>query len=339
MWGTWAWHIVRAELRQCTSSAQETLAWAEAEHDPGIIREALHIPSVTMHYRGDFARTYECSARAIALGDDPEQCRIWSERTGQNSAVANRCYLFLSLWHLGFPDQALRVSEVAVALARKLAHPFSLAYALHHASLLYLQVRLGARLSAAAQEQLEISTQQGFSLWKATGMFFQGAGMVLQGDLEEAIPLLLKGLQAFRAGGAAVTLTYQFSTLADACLRAGRWEDARQALHEALALVEQNDERCHEAELHRQNGELLLAESQDDLAAAELCFRKAIETARRQQSRAWELRSTMSLARLWQRRDRRDDARAALAAVYDTYTEGLMTPDLVDAKSLLESLA
>jgi predicted ATPase len=127
--------------------------------------------------------------------------------------------------------------------------------------------------------------------------------------------------------------------LGDAYTQTGRFEAARKALDEGLAGAEKNDDRCHEAELHRLKGELLLAESPDQIPAAEDCFHLAIETARRQQSRAWELRATMSLARLWQRQGRRDDARAALAAVYGTYTEGFTTPDLVDAGMLLESLA
>jgi hypothetical protein len=89
---------------------------------------------------------------------------------------------------------------------------------------------------------------------------------------------------------------------------------------------------------HRLKGELHLVESNDQ-AAAEGCFRTAIETARRQQGKAWELRATPSLARLWQRQGRHDDARAALAAVYGTYTEGFTTPDLVDAAALLKALA
>jgi predicted ATPase len=127
--------------------------------------------------------------------------------------------------------------------------------------------------------------------------------------------------------------------LADACTQAGRFEDARQALSEGLATAEKNDDRCHEAELHRLRGELLLAESPDQMGAAEECFRQAIETAVRQQSKAWELRATTSLARLQQRQDRRGEARAALAAVYDTFTEGFTTPDLTDAKVLLDALS
>ena len=118
-------------------------------------------------------------------------------------------------------------------------------------------------------------------------------------------------------------------------MQARRFEDAHLALDEGLAIAQKNDERFQEAELHRLKGELLLAESPDQTAAAEETFRQAIETARRQLSRGWELRATMSLSRLWQRQGRHDEARAALAAIYNAYTEGFTTPDLVDAAALL----
>ena len=133
-------------------------------------------------------------------------------------------------------------------------------------------------------------------------------------------------------------MPYYLGMLGDAYTQLGRFEDALLAFNEALAVAERNDDRFQEAELHRLKGELHLAKSNDQ-AAAEGCFRTAIETARRQQSKAWELRATMSLARLWQHQGRHDEARAALAAIYGTYTEGFTTPDLVEAGALLETLA
>jgi predicted ATPase len=170
------------------------------------------------------------------------------------------------------------------------------------------------------------------------GALHKGAGLLLQSRREEAMPFLLKGFSAFRATGAEVRAPAYLGLLGEAYTQSGRFEDAHKALDEGLAVAEKNDDRCHEAELHRLKGELLLAESPDRMAAAEDCFRQAIETARRQQSKGWELRTTMSLARLW-RRQGRDGARAALAAVYGTYTEGFTTPDLVEAGALLEALA
>ena len=126
--------------------------------------------------------------------------------------------------------------------------------------------------------------------------------------------------------------------LGDAYTQCARFKEAHSVLDEALTVAEKNGDRSHEAELHRIRGELLLAESPDQSAVAEDCFRRAIKTAQRQLSRGWELRATMSLARLWQQQDRNDEAHIALAAVYSKYSEGFTTPDLVDAKKLLEEL-
>jgi predicted ATPase len=203
---------------------------------------------------------------------------------------------------------------------------------------LYHYCRLGAEVQAAAEEELAIGTEQGFQLWQALGTLHKGAGMLLQGQREEGLPLLLKGYEAFRATGAEVRVPAYLSMLGDAYTKSARFEDAQQALKEGLAVAEKNDDRSHEAELYRLQGELLLAQSADEVAA-EGYVRQAIETAQRQQSKAWQLRATMSLARLCQRQGRRTEAYTSLAEIYRTYTEGFTTPDLVDAAVLLESLA
>jgi predicted ATPase len=190
----------------------------------------------------------------------------------------------------------------------------------------------------AAEEEVEIGTEQGFQLWHALGTLHMGAGKLLQSQEEEALPLLLEGLNAFRATGAQLRVPAYLCILGDGYMQCGRFEEAHNVLDEGLTVAEKNGDRCHEAELYRVKGELLLTESPDQSALAEDCFRRAIETAQRQQSRAWELRATMSLARLWQQQDRIDEAHVALAAIYSKYSEGFTTPDLVDAKKLLEEL-
>ena len=245
----------------------------------------------------------------------------------------------MTLWHLGFPDRALRVSREACELGRQIRHPFSLCYALHCGNRVLQSCRLAAEALAAAEEQMRLAREQGFALWLATGTIYRGAALLRLGRLQEALPVVLKGLDAYRATGAEQELPSYYSMLGDGYTQTSRFGEALRALDEGLTLSEKNDDRSQEAELHRQKGELFLAESPDQVGAAEDCFRQAIDTARRQQSRAWELRATMSLARLWQRQGRRDEARAALAAVYGTYTEGFTTPDLVDAAALLNSLA
>jgi predicted ATPase len=338
MLGVWEWHTVRGDLRLCMELADEAMGFVYGLNDPGMMMEALFMVGETMLYRADFVGACGRFGTAVVEYDDRERTRFWAAHTGHNAGITCRANLAVSLWHLGYPDQALKVNREMRQLARKIGHPFSLAYALHHTGWLCQYYRLGAEVRSAAEEEIAIANEQGFALWRATGTFFQGAGMFLQGDLEKALPVLLKGLDAFRAGGARLTLPFQLSILGEAYTQAGRYEDARRALDEGLALVEKNDERCQEAELYRLKGELLLAESSDQDAAGEDCFRQAIETARHQRSRAWELRATRSLARLRHQQGRRDQARAVLAAIYDTFTEGFTTPDLVDAKELLQTL-
>jgi class 3 adenylate cyclase/tetratricopeptide (TPR) repeat protein len=337
MLGNWEWHTVRGDLRLCMELATEGMEFASRLNDPGILMEALFMSGETRLYRADFAGARDCFATAVVEHDDRERTKFWAAHTSHNAGITCRSNLAVSLWHLGYVDQALKVNHEMCQLAREIGHPYSLAYALHHTAWLCQYCRLGAEVQAAAEEEIAIATEQGFALWHATGTFFKGAGMLLQGEREKTFSLLLKGHHAFRASGAELTLPFQLSILGDAYTQAGRFEDARRALDEGLAIVEKNDERVQEAELHRLKGELLLAETNDH-GAAEDCFRQAIDTARRQQSRTWELRATMSLARLWQRQGRRDEARAALAAVFDTYTEGFTTPDLVDAAALLKAL-
>src|SRR4029077_20578616 len=205
----------------------------------------------------------------------------------------------------------LKLAGEMCELARTIGHAFSLEHAVDFAAFLYYYCRLGTEVQSLAEEEMTIATEQGFPFWHALGTLHKGAGLLLQGRREESLPVLLKGFNAFRVTGAEVRVPSYLGLLGDAYTQSARFEDAYKALNEGLAFAEKNDDRCHEAELYRLKGELLLAESRAETAAAEDCFRRAIETARRQQSRAWELRATMSLARLLQRQARRDEAAPA----------------------------
>ena len=338
MLGRWEWHIVRGDLRACVGQAADGMALAETQGDPGMMMEALFMPGVTMFYRGQFAGARTHYETALRYYDDRARTKFWTAYTGHDAGVTHRCYLALTLWHLGYPDQAVTLARETCTLARAIGHPFSLEHAVDFAAFLALYCRLGIEAEAKGEEETVVATEQGFPFWHALGTLHKGAGLLLQGRPEEALPLLVEGYAAFRGTGAAVRVPSYLGMLGDAYTRLGRFEDAHRALDEALAVAEKNDDRCHEAELYRLQGELLLAESPDRYADAEACFRGAVETARGQQSKGWELRATTSLARLWRQTGRTEDARATLAAVYGSYTEGLSTPDLLDAEELLGSL-
>ena len=338
MLGIWEWRIVRADLRLCVELAAEGMALAERVNDPGMLMEALFMPGVTHFYRGQFAAARACYEKALASYDDRERTRFWTAYTGHDAGVTHRCYLALTLWHLGYPDQALQLDRETRELARTIGHAFTLGHAVDFSAFLAHYCGLGPEVQAAAAEELSIAAEQGFQLWHALGTLHKGAGMLLQDLQEERLPLLLKGLSDFRATGAAVRIPSYLAMLGGAYTKAGRFDEARQALNEGLAVAEKNEDLSHLAELHRLSGELLLAESSDQIAAAEDCFRRAIETAQRQGSKGWELRATTSLARLWQQNGRADEARVALAAVYNSFTEGFTLPDLTGAKALLSTL-
>jgi serine/threonine protein kinase/tetratricopeptide (TPR) repeat protein len=338
MLGMWEWRLVRGDLKPCMGLAADGKALAEKLKDPGMMMEALFMPGVTMFYRAQFSSARKYYQQALSAYDDRERTKFWTVYTGHNAGVTHRCYLALVLWHLGLPDQALQVGREARELARTIGHAFTLGHAVDFMAFLCLYSRLGAELQASAEEEKSIATEQGFQLWQALSTLHQGAAMLLLGRPDQALPLLEKGYSAFRATGAEVRAPAYLGILGDAYTQSSKFEDAHKAINEALAVVEKNDDRCHEAELHRLKGALALAESADE-AAAEHCFRQAVEIASRQESRAWELRATASLARLWRRQGRVSDARTALAAVYNLYTEGFATPDLLDAEALLKQLA
>jgi len=229
----------------------------------------------------------------------------------------------------------LKFSSEALELARAIGQPFTLAFALEHRAWLCNQCRLASEARAAAEEEIEIATEQGFPYWLAVGHSLQGgfhgsAGAVARSDTSDP-----KGPPGLRATGAGLDLTLHLR-LSRQCLHAaGQLADAAKALDEGLANVEKTDERFYESRLHRLRGEMLLTESPMD-AEAEFC--NAIKTARLQHSKALELRAATSLARLWHKQGRGNEARAALSAVYGTFAEGFRTPDLQDAKALLETL-
>jgi tetratricopeptide (TPR) repeat protein len=318
--------------------AVDAMEFAERLNDPGILMEALFMPGLVMFYRGDFGGARACFARAVADYDDRARTQFWAEMTGQNAGVTQRCLLAVALWHSGYPDQALEVNREMHELARALGHPMGLTYARALSGWLHQYCRRGTEAEADGDEVLRIAAEQGFPFWEGYGMLNRAGGLFLQGRLEPALPLLRQGLDSYRAFGA-VGLPHYLSIAGEIYTQAGQFGEARKVLDEGLAIGQRTDERFQEAELYRLTGELLLADSPDQGAAAEGFFRRAVDVARRQQSRAWELRATMSLARRWQHEGCGAAARAALAAVYDTYTEGFTTPDLVDAAALLQQLA
>jgi predicted ATPase len=173
---------------------------------------------------------------------------------------------------------------------------------------------------------------------RAYATVFRGWALAEQGRHQEGIAQIQEGLAASRAIGAELLRPYHLCLLAEACKNTGRFDDALSALREALAAADEDEDRHHEAEIHRLKGELLLRQNDSNAAEAQSCYERAIEIARRQNSKSLELRAVMSQARLLANQGRRAEARTILAEIYNWFTEGFDTADLKDAKALLDEL-
>jgi predicted ATPase len=223
-------------------------------------------------------------------------------------------------------------------LAQELAHPFSLAFAWHFAAILH-QLRGEAHITQQrAEAVIALSRERGFPFFWSMGMILRGWALATQGQGAEGIVQLHQGLAAHRATGAEPNRPHHLAMLVEAHGRSGQAEEGLRVLAEALAAAHETENRVYEAELCRVKGELLLVCSTDHDTETEACFRQALEIARRQQAKSWELRAALRLSRVWQRQVKRDETRNLLAPTYGWFTEGFDTADLQEAKALLEAL-
>jgi tetratricopeptide (TPR) repeat protein len=235
---------------------------------------------------------------------------------------------------MGFPDQANATMKRARELADQLNRPNSTAFALLYSIALDDFQRDYNTVRPKIDTLMEISNEHGFLSWVDSATLSVGRALVFENEPERGIEMMLGGLAWMREHGAELTRSYSFNLIADACLQIGRIDLGLEIIEQGFVSFKSLDARLQEAEAYRLRGELLLRKS-DETGAAN-SFARAIEVARAQEAKSWELRATTSLARMLASQNRRAEARAALASIYSWFTEGFDTPDLLAAKALLE---
>jgi predicted ATPase len=338
LWGLCLFRTARGEIQTGLNLAEQLLGLAQRAQDPGLLLQAHHALGRVHGLLGDWAAARNHLEQAIACYDLREHRTHAFLYGGHDPCVSCMCHAALSLWMLGYPEQALQMGREALALARELGHPDSLGQA-HAVVALLHQFRRDVTETLELAEALQgLAADQGFLFYSAAASVLRGWALLERGRIEEGMALIRQG---FETGGPtrAHLRAHSFAVLAEAWGREGNLTEGLAVLAKALTEVEETGIHFYEPELHRLKGEFLLALDPEHPAEAEACFRQAVAIARHQQATSLELRATMSLARLWQRQGRRDEARAELAAVYGTFTEGFTTPDLVDAAAQLDSLA
>jgi predicted ATPase len=264
---------------------------------------------------------------------------IYGQDPGQISGSNTSCVL----WCLGYPDQALQQSQKALAIAREVDHPFSLTGALAMDTLFNLLRRDIKALEERGKEVTELAEKKGFLFFVGVGVFKIGVALAHKGQIEEGIARLHQALNIYRTTGVRFTLTDLLASIAEVYGMAGQIEKALEYISQALVEVERGGERYYEAEIHRIKGELLLRKAErKDRAVweknADICFRKSIDIAQHQKARCLELRTALRLSRLWQKQGYTKKARKLLTEIYKWFTEGFETPELKEAKTLLEEL-
>lgn len=335
LWGNWAWRFIREELDLCHEFADEALRFATARQDRGMLAEAHFLPGLTLFYQGDFAGALEHCRRGVEYFD-LEQSKFYAQLTGQNSSVIMRAYVAMSLWYLGYADQAIAATESGRSLAEELGHPFSTACELYLDGFVFLQCRQSDQALKNADAEIELSTRQGFPFWLGLGKCLRGAALLLEQRPQEAATVLREGIETVEATGAAITLGHYYGCLAEACAMQQHRESAFEELENAFGQLNRLGARWVESMLYRLKGEFLATAGPENHSEAADCLQRAIDVAREQQARFLELRATMSWYRLMQQQGRAKDAREQLLKLVESFEEGHDLPDLRKARTLLE---
>jgi predicted ATPase/class 3 adenylate cyclase len=341
-WALWVFHAARGEHGEAREAGEECLRLAQEARDPALLLEAHHALGVSLQLLGEFVQSLEHLEQSIAIYD-PRQHAALAYVSGQDPGVAGLVHQAWALWFLGYPDQSRKRIHEALTRARELPHPVTKAAAANFASWVYQLLRDPQAAREHAEEAVSVSTALvgGSDMWKAMGVIGQGWALTEQGLPDDGIVRLHAGLTALRSTGARVLLPYFLALLAQAYARAGQVEEGLSILKESQVALDKGAERWFQAELHRLKGELILRRPgpRPDERGAEECFRQALAIAREQRAKSLELRAAMSLSRLCHRLGKNSEAHRTLADVYDWFTEGFGTPDLQEARTLLEQLS
>jgi predicted ATPase len=338
LYGLWVGNYVAFNGDMMRELATEFLAVAEKQGATVPIMIGHRIVAVSSLFTGYIAAARAHLDRAIALYD-PAEHRPLTMRFGQDGRVSSFSFRALPLWLLGYPEAAQADIDLAIKEANEIGHAATLMLALGITNYTHLICGNHVAANRFAGELYALADKKGASLRKAEAMFQRGCVFALTGRVSDAVKMITSGVTAWRATGATVWTPLQMSFLANAHARLGHFDDARRCIDEAIKAVETTKEKWCDAEVNRVAGEVALRSPEGNAAKAEEYFERALSVARQQQAKSWELRTAMSLARLWRDQGKVSEAHELLAPVYGWFTEGFDTRDLKEAKALLEELA
>jgi class 3 adenylate cyclase/predicted ATPase len=335
LYGQFSHHLSRGEADAAHGLALQTLQLTEGTGDAALRSMAHSMLGMSLFSRGELATALTHLRTALSL-DQPDSRSHTFLSPGHNFAIASM-WTALTLLLLGYPEQASVHAGAGLRVARELSNPHTLAHALALACRYHSALGETTALHQATEELAAFAAEHRFPFYGAAAQIYRGWVLSMAPDSARGIETLREGMAAFMDLGSIALRPYFSARIAVLSAAAGSARDGLDLLDQALEQVDQSGQRWCEAEIHRSKGELLSGVA--DAPQAESCLQRSLVTARRQGARLWELRAACSLGRLWRDQGRHNDARDLLGPIHGWFAEGFDTPDLKEAKALLDALS
>ena len=341
LYGMWRYYLLRAQFVAARELAQKLLAFAEREQAPVFLIASHRAWGATLFYSGELTEAEAHLEAALSLFSSHANLGSTLAQTYDvvDPQIASLSYASWAFWLRGYPERAQALSNDAVSLAQKRAHPFSSVLALSFSAWLHQFCRDPNQARACAHSALELATERGFLFWVGWNEILESWARGESKPGEDEVPRIRQGLVSWRTQGSELGATYFLTLLAEVYAINGQVDAGLEALAEAQSTGDRTGERFWLAEQFRLRGELLLRRGAPFHNEAEACFQQSLRVARQQQAKSLELRAATSLARLWRTEGKVADARAVLSEACDWFKGSLPTADLNDARSLLQELS
>ena len=337
-WGLWLVYQQRGQINLAQSATDELLSLAERQRENvDHLLQAHHAAWTTQLFVGNISASRTHTAEGDALYDIEKHRSHAFTYGGHDPGVCAKTTASEALCLLGYPEQAVQNAVDGVSLAEKLSHPFSLAMARYFVAQVH-QYRLEADIVRShAQAAITLGEMHGFESIRAQATVLLGWATAAGGESEPGIAQIREGLAAWQSTGTGMRRPYFLALLADALLRADRFEEGLNVIAEAEALVESSGETRWQAETVRLKA-ALMGRAGTAIGDIEATYQRALEIARGQEARLLELRVATGLGQLWRCQGKASEARELLGPLYAWFTEGFDMPDLIEAKELLNAL-
>ncbi|KIN76933.1 adenylate/guanylate cyclase domain-containing protein [Sulfitobacter mediterraneus] len=337
-WGLWLVYQQRGQIDLAQSATQEVLSLAEKQKENvDYLLQAHHAAWTTQLFVGNNLESQSHLIEGDALYDLEKHRNHAFTYGGHDPGVCAKTTASEALFLLGYPEQAAAKAEDGVALANKIAHPFSLAMAHYFMAQVY-QYRLEIdTVGHQAQVAIDMCEKNGFESFHAQATVLLGWATAASGESNLGIETIQRGLKAWQATGTGMRRPYFLALLGDALFRANLLTEGIEVVSEAEALIKKTGETRWQAETLRLKGALL---EQNNSAAddVEVAYQHALDIAQQQDAKSLQLRAAISLCRFWQSAERQQEAHELLVPLFSWFSEGFETPDLIAAKTLLREL-